>query len=148
MTAITKLSAGGTATGHGSNRSSSSSTAAATARGAPCSPPPAEQACRDTEAGGDVVLRAMGGGYLTVTTLSTLSRALLLYTMKQTAADRSQRLPHDGHQPSRDNVDDQFGPAREVAELLSLLVSLFRLGSPSSQVREHCALHTGPLLPG
>lgn len=108
-----------------------------TATGSSCSTPP-EQVGRSSRAGGDEVLRAMGGGYLTVTVLCTLSRALLMYTTKQ-AADNGQKLPYDGHPPDND-VDGQFRPAREVAELLSLLASLFQLGSPSSQVRERCVL--------
>lgn len=75
----------------------------------------------------------MGGGYLTVTALRTLSRALPLYAEKRTT-DNSQKPPHDGHRYD-DDVGGEFGPAREVAGLLSLLASLFRLGSPSSQVR-------------
>ena len=74
----------------------------------------------------------MGGGYLTVTALCTLSRALVLHTEKD-AVDNSQKSPHDGHRPDHD-ADGRFEPASEVAELLSLLASLFRLGSPSSQV--------------
>eukprot|EP00752_Nemacystus_decipiens_P010771 g9583.t2 len=51
---------------------------------------------------------------------------------KQTAHN-GQKQSHDGHQSDND-VEGQFGPAREVAELLSLLASLFRLGSPFSRL--------------
>lgn len=73
-----------------------------------------------------------------MTALCTLNRALLSYTEKQ-AADNSQKPPNDGQQADN-GVEGQCGPAWEVAELLSLLASLFRLGSPFSQVRE-CPLH-------
>lgn len=131
QTPNTKLPAGGTATGH-ANKSSTASTRAG-------SPP--EQARGRSRARGDEVLRTMGGGYLAVTALCTLNRALLQYTEKQ-AADNSQKPSNDGHQPDND-VEDQLGPAREVAELCSLLASLFRLGSPSFQVRTPaCTLST------
>lgn len=122
----TKLSAGAnaSATGHVNNNSATSTSG--TSR--------AEQVGAGSRAGHDEVLRKLGGGFLTVTALCTLNRALLLYTEKRTA-ENSQKPPHDGRPPDND-VDGQFEPAREVAELLSLLAALFRLGSPSSQVRE------------
>lgn len=133
-TPTTKVSAGGSVSAT-VNANSNSPTSALGTR----SSSPAEPVCDGSRAGGDEVLRSMGGGYLTVTALCTLSRALLLYTDKQ-AADISQKPPHDGHRPDND-IDGQFEPAREVAELLSLLASLFRLGSPSFQVS---AGHTPP----
>lgn len=81
---------------------------------------------------GDRVLRSMGGGYLIVTILGTLSRAIPTTAPVETIflpvpGCRGQR---DGKPNSQDN-DNKFGIAEEVGELLELLDSLIRLGSPA-----------------
>lgn len=98
--------------------------------GTRCSPPanPDDQFCAGSRSAGQDVLCTMGGGYLTVTVLSTLSRALP--TTAKTSASSGRKRFHDRNHGDR----EYFG--QEVHALLSLLASLLRLGSPLSQVRE------------
>ncbi|CAN0376641.1 unnamed protein product, partial [Pylaiella littoralis] len=88
---------------------------------------------------GDEILRTLGGGYLAVTALCTLSRAVALQGMMKQAADASKVAPSSNNNSSNghDDYDEafgHFGATQEVIELVSLLASLFRLGSPTSQV--------------
>ena len=114
-----------------SNTKSSASTSSETRWSPPASPD--DRSCGGSRSPGQEVLCTMGGGYLTVTVLCTLSRALPSATPTPNA-HRNRRWSHHSHQ--RENAAfGQFRPTQEVSALLSLLASLFRLGSPFSQVR-------------
>lgn len=100
---------------------------------------------------GDEVLRTMGGGYLTVASLSTLSRAISSPATRAAAGTPStphgagiftnhhHKSPHHHNNDVKD-VFGQYEVSQEVSDLLLLLASLFRLGSPPSQVcsRRRC----------
>ncbi|CAN0153339.1 unnamed protein product [Pylaiella littoralis] len=87
---------------------------------------------------GNEILTTLEGGYLVVTALSTLSRVVASSGMMKQAADASKLAPSSDNICSNDNNDHEsvFGhlrPTQEVIALSSLLASLFRLGSPTSQ---------------
>lgn len=103
---------------------------------------------------GNEILTTLEGGYLVVTALSTLSRVVASSGMMKQAADASKLAPSSDNICSNDHndYDSVFGhlrPTQEVIALSSLLASLFRLGSPTSQVqiRRHTATSSPPLPP-
>lgn len=87
----------------------------------------------------------MGGGYLTVASLSTLIRAIPSPATRPAAGTPStphgsgaftnhhHKSPHHQNNDVKD-VFGQYEVSQEVSDLLLLLASLFRLGSPPSQV--------------
>ncbi|CAM9303796.1 unnamed protein product, partial [Ectocarpus sp. 12 AP-2014] len=94
---------------------------------------------------GDEVLRTMGGGFLTIACLSTLSRAIPSPATRPVAGTPStphgsgtftnhhHKSPHHHNNDVKD-VFGQYEVSQEVSDLLLLLAALFRLGSPPSQV--------------
>ncbi|CAB1109057.1 unnamed protein product [Ectocarpus sp. CCAP 1310/34] len=94
---------------------------------------------------GDKVLRTMGGGFLTIACLSTLSRAISSPATRPVAgtpptphgSGTFTNHPHKSPHHHNNDVKDVFGQyevSQEVSDLLLLLAALFRLGSPPSQV--------------
>lgn len=98
---------------------------------------------------GDEVLRSMGGGYLVITTLCTLGRAIFTAASIESrwlrvSGDGEQREEEDhnyaqgGKSPPARRIG-RFGVAQEMEELLLLLASLLRLGSNVSNHSEGAA---------